>query len=133
MAGDNRPLPAAQSMTYCPRVDVCLSKHTHIHTHTLYIFFSTSNPSLSKISAFSHGNIEAPPSYIQTENLSPLVPLKRLKMFSDRKKKMSFSRSDEKSWLYGEICAYLLYISNPSAKHVHAIRPTTPTGGVWAV
>lgn len=45
MAGDNRPLPAAQSMTYCPRVDVCLSTHTHTrtrntHARTLSFFLS---------------------------------------------------------------------------------------------
>lgn len=39
MAGDNRPLPAAQSMTYCPRVDVCLSKHTYTHPHATQSLF----------------------------------------------------------------------------------------------
>lgn len=56
MAGDNRPLPAAQSMAYCPMVDVCrvenkvcvacvyvcISKHTYtqvkcqLHRNTIY-------------------------------------------------------------------------------------------------
>lgn len=66
-----------------------VNTHAHKRTHTIYIFFSTSNLSVSKISAFSHRNIEAPPTYIQTENPSPLVPLKSLKIFPDRKKKMS--------------------------------------------
>lgn len=41
MAGDNRPLPAAQSMTYCPRVDLCLSKHTYTQPHATQSLFSS--------------------------------------------------------------------------------------------
>lgn len=65
-----------------------------VNTHTISL-----NPSLYIFSSLplichwvkyqlSHNfrNIEAPPTYIQTETLSPLVPLKSLKIFPDRKK-----------------------------------------------
>lgn len=137
MAGDNRPLPAAQSMTCCPRVDVCLSKHTHnlSQSLSLYIFFSTSNLSLSKISAFSQFQKYRSTTDIHSDwNSVSSCSLKKLENISWQEKKWAcFSRSDEKSWLYGEVRAYLLCKSNPSAKHVHAIHPTISTGGVWAV
>lgn len=42
MAGDNRPLPAAQSMTYCPRVDVWLTIYLLYTAHIRIVSFSPS-------------------------------------------------------------------------------------------